>query len=524
MMRAVILLILAAGAVTDAQEIRQLRSLVEKNDSAALISAVRRRPADARDLLSDFVAEAGRSQGVVGDSIIRVSYRLASAYSTVWNDSFPITNLARFTRMSPQQRNAKMKADSVRIAGNHALGSKGVTAAIALWRDALSRSRAINDTPGVAAALGNIGSAFYRDGELDSAERYLTRARQIAESIGDRRTAGNAIGALGSVAKDRDNLREAQRAYTSALELRNRIGDVEGASADHNNLGLIAASLGDADDAHKHFAEALEIARANELDGAAATALINLGNLASDDGDYSLASKSYLEALAINRKLGNDADAALTLHDLGLLALRAGDYRESRDRLREALKLFARVGTADDLVQIRRDLASVESAMGNLREALVQLHRAEQVVERSPRRYNLAAAVTLAEADLDVELNDLSDADRKYARAQSLYRQAGDANGEISAREGGAGLFIERQQYAAAESQLEAVMRAHAAAGDRRSAALTRLSLGPAHQQADDTSGARRLIRQALDSLRAVGDGVGQAAALLALGDVELGV
>src|SRR5437762_14368658 len=125
--------------------------------------------------------------------------------------------------------------------------------------------------------------------------------------------------------------------------------------------------------------------------------------------------------------------------------------------------------------------------MGNLRDALVHLRRAEQVVEQSPRRYDLAAAVALGEADLDAELNDLSDADRKYARAQTLYRQAGDANGEISAREGRAGLLIERQQYAAAESQLEAVMRAHAAAGDRRSGALTRLSLGRAHQQADDT-------------------------------------
>src|SRR2546423_15003006 len=144
MMRAVILLILAARTVTDAQEIRQLRSVVEKNDSAALISAVRRRPADARDLLNDFVAEAGRSQGVGGDSIIRVSYRLAFAYSTVWNDSFPITNLARFTRMSPEQRNAKMKADSVRIAGNHALGNKGVNSAIVLWRDALRRPSKVN--------------------------------------------------------------------------------------------------------------------------------------------------------------------------------------------------------------------------------------------------------------------------------------------------------------------------------------------------------------------------------------------
>ncbi|MFL5483622.1 MAG: CHAT domain-containing protein [Gemmatimonadaceae bacterium] len=521
MRRAVIFLTLSISTGANAQ-VAHLRSLIESNDSAALINEVRRRPGDARDLMGDLIVQAGRAHTIDSDSIIRVSYRLASAYSTVWDDPFPITNLARFSRMSADQRRAKISADSLRLAGNRAFGKKGVNAAVALWRDAIRRSRAIADTPGVAAATGNIGSAFYHAGELDSAQLYLTRAREIAESIGDRRTAGNALGTLGSVAKDRGDLRVAQRSYVTALELRNRIGDVEGASADHNNLGLIASSLGDANDARAHFTDALRIARDNDLEDASATALVNLGNLASNEGDYGKASKSYLEALALNRRLGNDADAALTLHNLGLLALRAGEYRTAHNRLHQALAIFLRVGTTEDLVQIRRDLASAEAAMGNLHEALVQLRRAGQLVDRMPRAYELAGAVALAEADLAVELTDFTDADRKYARAQSLYHQAGDARGEVEAREGTASLLIQREQYPAAEAQLEAVLRAQTAAGERRSAALTRLSLGRAYQQALDTTRARRLMRQALDSLRGLGDDIGQAAAFLALGDLEL--
>jgi CHAT domain-containing protein/Tfp pilus assembly protein PilF len=521
MKRRIGLLVSGFAVVAQAQQPSPLRSLVERNDSAAVFSEVRRRPSDARDLLRDLIAEAARAPAET-DSILRFSYRLASAYSTVWDDSFPVTNIARFRRMTAPQRVAKVEADSVRVAGNSAFGSKGARRAIALWRDALRRSRAIPDSAGIAAALGNIGSGFYHAGELDSAELYLTRARQIAESIGDRRTAANAMGTLGSVAKDRGDLRNAQRSYTIALDLRRRIGDVEGASADQNNLGLIAAALGDAEEARAHFSAALQIARQHDLDEAAATALLNTGNLASSEGDYARASKSYSEALAIDRRLGNDADAALALQDLGLLALRTGDYRVARDRLRDAFALFLRVGTTEDLVQIRRDLATVESAMGNLSDALVQLRRAEQLATRIPRGYELTAGVALAQADLAVELNDYSDADRKYARAQNLYRQAGDAGGEVAAREGRAGLLILRQQYAAAESQLEAVISAQLAAGDRRSSAITRLTLARAHQEAGDTSAARRLIRRALDTLRVAGDAVGQAAGFLALGDLEL--
>jgi CHAT domain-containing protein len=522
-MRRIAVLLLISVAVDANCQLADLHSLVERNDSAAIIGQVRRRPAEARALLGDLIAEAGRARTTDSDSIIRVSYRLASAYSVVWADSFPITNLARFSRMDPKQRSAKVSADSVRIAGNHAFGSKGVGPAIGLWREALRRSRAIADTPGVAAATGNIGAAFYHAAQLDSAERYLANARRIAESIGDQRTAGNAIGTLGSVARDRGDLREAERSYTTALALRERIGDVEGASADHNNLGLIATALGDASDARNHFMDALRIARENNLDEAIATALENLGNLSSNDGDYAGASKSYLEALAVSRQLGNNADVALTSQNLGLLALRAGDYRVARGWLRDALGTFLRVGTTEDLVQIRRDLASAEAAMGNLREALVQLRQAEKLVSRSRNAYALAGAVALAQADLALELTDYSEADRKYARAQTLYRQAGNAAGEVAAREGTASLLIQREQYPAAETQLEAVMRSQAAAGDRRSAALTRLTLGRAYHQDGDTVRARRLIRQSIDTLRRLGDDVGQAAGFLALGDLELG-
>jgi CHAT domain-containing protein len=519
--RIITLLLAVFAAAVDAQQVTPLRSALAGYDSTALIGEVRRRPAAARDLLVNLVAQAGSVPANNGDSILGIAHRLASAYSAVWDDSFPVSNLNRFTAMSAPQRAAKVRADSVRRAGNLAFGTKGAATAINIWRDALRRSRAIPDSAGVAAAIGNIGSAFYNSGELDSAEEYLTRARRLAEAIGDRRTAANAIGSLASVAKDRGNLRQAQGAYALALALRTRIGDVEGQSADHNNLGLIAAAVGDEDQARTHYTDALRIARDNNLDGARATALLNLGNLGSDAGAYEQASKYYLEALALSRALGIDADAALALHNLGLLALRMGDYSVAQERLRQALQLFVHAGTPEDLVQIRRDLASAESAMGNMRAALIDLRRAEELVARIPRSYGLAASVALAQADLAVSLNDYADADRKYTRAQALYRQAGDARGEIQAREGRAALLIQRQEYSAGEAQLEAVMRAQLAASDRRSAAITRLALGRAHQEGGDTAAARQLMRQALDSLHALRDGVAQAAVFLALGDLE---
>jgi CHAT domain-containing protein/Tfp pilus assembly protein PilF len=518
----VVPLLFALGTGITAQDSTRLYAALTADDTAALSAEVRRRPAGARDVLGDLIDGAGRATPLHADSLLRLSRKLASAYASAWADSFPLANLSRFEAMNRGERAAKVSADSLRRAGNDALGAKGVPRAMSLWRNALRRSRAINDTAGMAASLGNIGAGFYLASEFDSAARNLRAARQLAERIGDHRTAVNAIGTLGSIAKDRGALADAQQAYAAALIIRQRIGDVEGESADHNNLGLIAASLGDAPEARKHYSEALRISRDNSLDDATATALLNLGNLAAGEADYSTAASRYREALALYKKSKDLGSTALTLHNLGLLALRTGDYATARSRLREALALFVRVGTPEDLVQVRKDLASVNAGMGNLQDAIAQLRAAQRLLPQIPRSFDLAGSVALAQADLSLQLNDYPAAERQYEDAQRLYRRAGNSNGEVAAREGRAVLLIDREQYTAAESQLETVLRAQQSTGDRRSAALTRLDLGRVYLQAGDTSSARRLISQATTALRALGDAIGEAAGSLAMGDLEL--
>ena len=145
MTREVALLVVSLATFADAQQTTRLVSVLVANDSTSVITEVRRRPGDARNLLGDLVAQAGRSRPFEADSILRLSYRLASAYTEVWEDSFPLTNLARFNRLSQNQRRAKVVADSIRVAGNTAFGARGVSAAISLSfsRDSAVRSSSL---------------------------------------------------------------------------------------------------------------------------------------------------------------------------------------------------------------------------------------------------------------------------------------------------------------------------------------------------------------------------------------------
>src|SRR5689334_12920997 len=223
-----------------------LRVFGEPSDSAALATAVRRRPDDAREALRRLLARAAASPpDSVQAARLASAMRLARTYAYVWRDSFPMRQVADFTRWRPERRAAKVVVDSLRRAGVAASREAGIAAAQRLWRSSLRRARAIDDSASEAAALGNIGAGYYMASQSDSARVYLTRARDLAVASGDLRTAANALTTLASVSKDEGDLVRARELYSKARALHERIGDVGGMAADQNNIGLIAQSLGD---------------------------------------------------------------------------------------------------------------------------------------------------------------------------------------------------------------------------------------------------------------------------------------
>ena len=505
-------LVLAAGLTQSPQDVDELRALVREGPDSVLIERTRQRPNETREALRRLLADAARGEG----ASLAEAERLAGAYAVAWQDSFLVRQVARFQSLSPADRLAKVAADSIRLAGNAALGSAGVDAAMRAWRESWRRFEALSDTAGMAAALGNLGAGFYLAQEYDSAEAYLARSREFAERVGDYRALGNAVGTLGSVRKDRGDLRQASELYALARPLRERTGDARGLAADQNNLGLVTEELGDLPGARRAYEAALAANRAAGRVEPAALNLVNLGNVASLEGDYADAAARYREALAIYRGRGNRADAASVLHNLGLLAMRRGDYPSAVATLSEAVGIYRRTGPAAEEVAARSDLANARAATGDLQGARAQLQRAETLAGG-----DLSTGLALARADLAAQFNRLPEAEEQYARAERLARGAGDDEARAAAQQGLGLVWLMRENYPRAQAALELALQAQGGSADRRAPALTRLLIGYAERQRGDTAAARPMLVQALDTLRALGDAGGEAAALGALGDLE---
>ena len=484
----------------------QTGSVAPRPDSA-FVEDVRLRPDSARTALRRLLAAGS----------IAEAERLAAAYAIAWSDSFFVRQVARFRSLSPAEQQAKVAADSVRLAGNAALGPLGIKAAMRAWQESRRRFEALADTAGIAAALGNIGAAFYLAQEFDSAGVYLTRSRELALAIGDYRTAGNAIGTLASISKDRGELRQASELYARAGSLRERTGDARGLAADQNNLGLIAQDLGDLAGAKRAFQTALAANRGADRVEPAATNLVNLGNLATMEGEYVEASARYGEALAIYRAHGDRLDAASVLHNVGLLAMRRGDYPAAVKALTEATGIYRKTGPVAEELVARQHLADARAAMGDLRGARSELLRAESLANDRSSLEGLA----LARADLAVQFNQLTEAEGQYARAERLARLAQDGAAQAAAQQGLGMVLLLRERYARAETSLESALRGQDGSADRRAATQTRLLIGYGARQRGDTAAARRVILAALDTLQSLGDPAEEAAALGALGDLE---
>src|SRR6267142_2422463 len=483
-----------------------LRLLALSLPQSSLVLEVRERPLAVREAVNESLRRGE----------LDAAGKIAAAYALAWRDSFLVREVARFAAWPVARRSTKLAVDSMRRAGIKAFGAEGPRAAVVLWQRALTRATASPDSAGIAALLGNIGAGLLEDGQLDSASGYLERARALAAAIGDLRVEANAVGALAGVLEDRGDIAKARDYYTQSLTLRDRIGDTRGTAADHNNLGLLAQRLGDAEEARRQFDSALALNRRDGRDEVAATNLVNLAGLASLAGDFGRAQGLYRDALAIWRSHASWADAAVALHGLGQLELRRGDYPAARIALRDALGIYARTGPVADELAVRRDLAGALAGAGDLQGARDELSRAQRRGDSTRAPPAARAGIALARADLALELNTLTEAQRLYARAEGLYRLGAELAGEAEAQEGRALLLLERDDAVHAQALLETVLRTQLGAGSLRAAALTRVTLGRAVVQRGDTAAARGHLARAVADLDRAGDPV---AAAMALGE-----
>jgi CHAT domain-containing protein/Flp pilus assembly protein TadD len=503
------------AVVQAAPQSSRLIELAESASHEELVAETRTRPEEARRAFRDLLRDSPEAPDPAAG-------RLASAYAEAWTDPFLVNRYDQFVAWSVPERRVKLTADSLRRAGNEAYTSEGAEEALRLWRLSLSEAEGLPDTVGIARSLGNIGAGHYAAGRSDSAVFYYRRSQELALATGDFVTAANALDVQASLRRESGDLAEASSLYRRALDMHERVGAVRAAGFDHHNLGLLALSLGDVEGARREFEAAIAISRRTGRRDDEADHLSSLADALMAGGDYAGADTLLARALELDREVGNRWGEAGVLHSLGLLAMARGDYAAAVRELEQAQSLYADLDRIPEAISVQADLGRARAAAGDLRGGMADLRDALRIADTAEVNAQVRARLSLAAGDLELALNDYEQARRDYAEAERLYQRMEDYGGIAAARHGLAFVHLYQEELEEAEAELQRALVAQQELGDPRSGALTRLLLAEVLLEGSDLEQSRTVASAARDVLLALPDPVGEATALLTLGEVDL--
>ena len=123
----------------------------------------------------------------------------------------------------------------------------------------MERFRELNNLPGIARSLNDLGLVADRQGDQDLAIAYQEEALPIARAMGDDWQVCIILGNVGGAYYDRGEFARGEALTLEALDLARRIDDTFGIAVNLYNLGNCVVQLGDVSSAIVRYDEALAL-------------------------------------------------------------------------------------------------------------------------------------------------------------------------------------------------------------------------------------------------------------------------
>ncbi|MCS7071207.1 MAG: tetratricopeptide repeat protein, partial [Anaerolinea sp.] len=284
------------------------------------------------------------------------------------------------------------------------------TEAISAYAEALTVYEALNDQPGMLAALDKLAMLTARTDNAQAAILYATRGAQIAELLRDTLRQMRLLTILGD---ERQNLGESEaaiRAYRDALGIALRSSDARNEALLRFKLGYALLDDGRPDEAAAEWEQALALFRQQQRRDYEGRVLGGLGNAYGEMGRWAQAIDFYTRALQIAREVADKEEEALQLSSLGYAHVQAHEagitipgipnqLGQAVLRYRQALHLAYESGSRENILSTTVDLV--------------------RLLVESPKHLGIAELLVDSALDLDPHDRDL----RKWKERITADRQ-----------------------------------------------------------------------------------------------------
>ena len=249
-----------------------------------------------------------------------------------------------------------------RLTGDYPAAAAALAEARDLYQD-------LGDQPGLAATLRELGVERYSVGDYPGADRALKQALGIFRELDDQRGEASALHDLGDLLRVTGDLRGADSILTQALARYLELGDQRGQAAVLARLGHVRQMAGAYQVAAEILDQALSIYREIDERAGQASVQLGLGQLRLATGDPSGATGALRDALGTYRDLGSRTGAATALGLLGAALAAGGDYPGAARILGEALVIFRALGDRGAQAQVHNELGALHRSRGRLQQA-----------------------------------------------------------------------------------------------------------------------------------------------------------
>jgi len=266
-------------------------------------------------------------------------------------------------------------------AGRLALDQDDYAEAAGCYQEGLRIFQAIEDLPGIAAALYGAGSAAWYTGDYFAASVCYRQSLAIRREVGDPWSIAYSLYGLGSVAHAQHDYPTAAAYYQESLEIRRQIGDLHGVAYGLNDLGWVARAEGNTAEAAKCYLESLIMFEELGDPRGSAYALNGLGCVAETRGEHAEAASYHEKSLVIFRQIGDRRGIGWSLHGLATVAASQGDHAAAATRCVESLLVFQEIRNAAGMAEVLDGLARLATArvQASDRERWAAAHRSARL-------------------------------------------------------------------------------------------------------------------------------------------------
>nr|WP_268240013.1 HD domain-containing phosphohydrolase [Deinococcus humi] len=306
--------------------------------------------------------------------------------------------------------------------------------AIASLERASTLRREINDAPGYAGSLNNLGLLHQRAGNAGRALEYFLACVAFIHSSGQslERQLGACLINVGALYRSMQLFDQADRYLQEGIETVQRNRDQRMELAGRVALADVARDRGDLKRGIAGYLKALALAEQIGAREEEAEVLDSLGRVYATLGDDELAAQMSRKALAIASELQLVLVRVWATLSLAHLALRSGNAEEASCLYGEAGQHAATAGLKSEVLQAKEGQARTSRQLGEYQRSAVLFEELLQS-ERADHAEHEAARISEHQARFDVEKANM-EADTQRLLREASERAREDAEAAVQKR------------------------------------------------------------------------------------------